>query len=181
VPHGNLRPWLSAKPLGLGRPAAVLTAGPTQTLAFPWLPERPVLFPEIIAGVPPLLAPPAGPANPPEAERIEVPAPGRRIPAKTTVTGAASRTVSSRSSFWALRHASKPRRDGVKPAGSLEIRAGRCGSSGQTKGAVRVGGPSTPVHPKWAAQPPPSAEYDQVSAELFATLPEGAKKGCVRK
>jgi len=38
-----------------------------------------------------LPAPPAGPANPQESKGLEGPAPGRRIPAKTSVPGAASR------------------------------------------------------------------------------------------
>jgi hypothetical protein len=61
-----------------------------EALSAEWLPEHPVFFPEIIDGVPLLLAHPAGPANQPESERIEGPAPRRRIPAKTAVTGAAS-------------------------------------------------------------------------------------------
>ncbi len=96
-------PDATPKLLGLGRPAAARTVVPTETLASPLPPEPPVFFPEIIAGLPLRLAPPAGPAKQPESERIEGPAPGRRIPANTAVTGAASRTVSSRSSFWTLR------------------------------------------------------------------------------
>src|SRR5512136_1400370 len=53
----------------------------------------PVFFPKIIVGVPLLLAPPDGPANQPESDRIEGPAPGRRTAAETAVTGAASRKV----------------------------------------------------------------------------------------
>ena len=41
--------------------------------------------------------------HPPESERVEAPAPGRRIAAEPAVTGAASRTGGSRSRVWRLR------------------------------------------------------------------------------
>jgi hypothetical protein len=89
--------------LGLGCPPAPLTVAQREALFAELLPQYPILFAEAIAGVPLLLAPPADPAHPPESKRIEGPAPGRRIAAKSVVTGVASRAGRSRARSWRLR------------------------------------------------------------------------------
>jgi hypothetical protein len=80
----------TAKHLGLGRQATALVVVQTETLVAELLSQHPVLFTQIIDGVPLLLTQPAGDGNQQQSKRAEGPAHSDRIAANTAVTGSAS-------------------------------------------------------------------------------------------